>query len=77
MELAGSVDDPSEGAGDRRGGLGRPASAPARLSGHVGNRRRRAQGQPVHGHHVRHAVPVAGHRVSHTGKCLRRRARSR
>lgn len=68
MEPARGVDDPPEGAGNRRGGMGRPASAPARLLGHVGNRRRRPEGQPVHRHHVRDAVPVAGHRLPHTGQ---------
>lgn len=68
MEPARSVDDPPEGVGDRRGGVGRETSAPSRLPGHLGDRRRRPEGQPVHGHHVRHAVPVAGHCLSHTGQ---------
>jgi len=68
MEPARSVDDPSEGVGDRRSGVGRETSAPARLSGHLGNRRRRSEGQLVHGHHLRHVVPVAGHGLPHTGQ---------
>lgn len=68
MEPARSIDDPSKGVGDRRGGMGRQTSASARLPGHVGNRRRRFEGQLVHGHYVRHVVPVAGHRLSHTGQ---------
>lgn len=68
VEPARGVHDPSEGVGDRRGGMGRPASASARLLGYVGNRRRRPEGQPVHGHHVRHALPVAEHRLPHTGQ---------
>lgn len=68
MEPTGSVDDPSKSVGNRRGGMGRQTSAPARLLGHVGNRRRRSEGQLVHGHHMRHSVPVAGHRLSHTGR---------
>jgi len=68
VEPARSVDDTSEGVGDCRGGVGRPASPPSRLPGHVGDRRRRPERKPVHGHHVRHAVPVARHRIPHTGQ---------
>lgn len=68
LEPSRSFDDPSKGAGDRRGSLGRTASTPARLSGHLGNRRWRPEGQLVHGHYVRHAVPVAGYSLSHSGQ---------
>lgn len=68
MEPAGSVYDPSKGVGDRRSGLGRPTSAPARLPSHMGNRRWRSEGQLVHGYHMCHIVPVAGHGLSHTGQ---------
>lgn len=68
MEPARSVDDSSKSVGDRRGGMGRPSSTSSRLPGHVGNRRWRPEGQPVHGHHVRYAVPVAGHSLSNTGQ---------
>lgn len=68
VELARSVDDPSKGFGDRRSGVGCQTGAPARVPCHLGDCRRRTEGQPVHGHHLRHFVPVAGHRLSHTGQ---------